>query len=146
MNYILKISAVATMVVSLVACGADAKDKKGKTGELKAKLEKLKKEKSKLDADIRKLEDQIAKADPQAAKQVLKLVSVYTIRTQDFSHYIELQGNHKAISGYINATRGISTCISSSDVDTFYYSIQIRDRAGHWSNIIRTPDLYINCD
>lgn len=60
--------------------------------------------------------------------------------------YIELQGNHKAISGYINATRGISTCITSSDVDTFFYSIQIRDRAGHWSNIIRTPDLYINCD
>lgn len=92
MNNILKISAVAAIVVSLVACGADAKDKKGKTGELKTKLEKLKKEKNKLDADIRKLEDQIAKADPDAAKQVLKLVSVDTIRTQDFSHYIELQG------------------------------------------------------
>ena len=60
--------------------------------------------------------------------------------------YVELQGNHKAISGIIHATRGISTCITSSDVDTFYYSIQIRDRAGHWSNIIRTPDLYINCN
>lgn len=60
--------------------------------------------------------------------------------------FIELQGNHDAISGVIHATRGISTCISSSDVDTFYYSIQIRDRAGNWSNIIRTPDLYISCN
>ncbi len=60
--------------------------------------------------------------------------------------YVDLEGNHKAISGVIHATRGISTCISSADVDTFHYSIQIRDRAGHWSNIIKTPDLFITCD
>ncbi|MBK6731779.1 MAG: hypothetical protein IPG60_12740 [Bacteroidetes bacterium] len=60
--------------------------------------------------------------------------------------FVNLEGNHKAISGVIHATRGISTCISATDVDTFHYSIQIRDRAGNWSNIIETPDLYINCD
>jgi len=76
----------------LASCGAGAKEKKGDTGDMKAKLEKLKKEKNKLDADIRKLEDQIAKADPKAAQQAQKLVSVDTIRIQDFSHYIELQG------------------------------------------------------
>jgi membrane fusion protein, multidrug efflux system len=92
MNNILKISFAAIIAVSLVSCGAGAKDKKGDISDLKAKLEKLKKEKSTLDGDIRKLEDQIVKADPQSAQQVQKLVSVDTLRVQDFSHYIELQG------------------------------------------------------
>ncbi len=76
----------------LASCGAGAKDKKGDAGDLKVKLEKLKKEKSSLDADIRKLEDEIVKADPTAAQQIKKLVSVDTLRIQDFSHFIELQG------------------------------------------------------
>jgi membrane fusion protein, multidrug efflux system len=92
MNNILKISFAAIIAVSLVACGAGAKDKKGDTGDLKAKLEKLKKEKNALDDDIRKLEDQLVKADPTAAAQVQKLVSIDTLRVQDFSHYIDLQG------------------------------------------------------
>jgi membrane fusion protein, multidrug efflux system len=92
MNNILKISFAAIIAVSLVACGAGAKDKKGEAGDIKAKLEKLKKEKNTLDADIRKLEDELAKVDPTAASQVQKLVSVDTLRVQDFFHYIELQG------------------------------------------------------
>jgi membrane fusion protein, multidrug efflux system len=92
MNKILKISFTAIIVVSLVACGAGAKDKKGDAGDLKVKLEKLKKEKNALDDDIRKLEEQLIKADPAAAAQVQKLVSVDTLRVQDFSHYIDLQG------------------------------------------------------
>lgn len=92
MNNILKISFTAIIAVSLVSCGTGAKDKKGDIGDMKVKLEKLKKEKNALDADIRKLEDQIAKADPKAAEQVKKLVSVDTLRVQDFTHYIELQG------------------------------------------------------
>lgn len=92
MNNILKISFAAIFAVTLIACGAGAKDKKGAIGDIKAKLEKLKKEKSTLDADIRKLEEELAKADPSAAKQVAKLVVVDTLRVQDFVHYIELQG------------------------------------------------------
>jgi len=92
MNNIFKISLATLIAVSLAACGGGAKDKKGDTGDMKVKLEKLKKEKSALDADIRKLEDQLAKADPQSAQQTQKLVSVDTLRIQDFSHYIELQG------------------------------------------------------
>ncbi|OSZ80995.1 hypothetical protein CAP36_07095 [Chitinophagaceae bacterium IBVUCB2] len=92
MNNIVKISFAVVIAVTLVACGAGAKDKKGGVGDLKVKLEKLKKEKSSLDADIRKLEDEIVKADPTAAQQVKKLVSADTLRIQDFSHYIELQG------------------------------------------------------
>jgi len=92
MNNILKISLIAAVAVSLVACGAGAKDKKGDVSDLKAKLEKLKNEKNSLDADIRKLEEDIQKADPKAAEQAKKLVSVDTLHVQDFSHYIELQG------------------------------------------------------
>ncbi|MEO7393584.1 MAG: efflux RND transporter periplasmic adaptor subunit [Chitinophagaceae bacterium] len=92
MNNILKISFVVIITATLSACGAGAKEKKGNNGDLKVKLEKLKKEKNDLDADIRQLEDQIAKADPQSASLVQKLVSVDTLRVQDFTHYIELQG------------------------------------------------------
>lgn len=92
MKNIATISFALVVAITLVACGAGAKDKKGGVGDLKVKLEKLKKEKSSLDADIRKLEDEIVKADPTAAQQVKKLVTVDTLRIQDFSHYIELQG------------------------------------------------------
>ncbi len=92
MNNIFKISFAAIIAVSLVACGAGAKDKKGDIGDMKVKLEKLKKEKNEIDADIRKLEDQITKADPKAAQQARKLVSIDTLRIKDFTHFIELQG------------------------------------------------------
>ncbi len=81
-----------TSGIIIAGCGSGAKDKKGDSGDMKVKLEKLKKEKNKLDADIRQLEEQIAKADPTASQQVQKLVSVDTLREQDFTHYIELQG------------------------------------------------------
>jgi RND family efflux transporter MFP subunit len=93
----MKMTATATGIIIataffLASCGAGAKDDKGKAGDLKAKLEKLKKQKNDLDADIRKLEDQIAKADPNSAQQAKKLVSIDTLRIQDFTHFIELQG------------------------------------------------------
>lgn len=85
------VTTVTALSVFMAACGGGAKDEKGNIGDLKVKIEKLKKEKNKLDADLRKLEDELVKADPKSA-QVQKLVSVDTIRIQDFSHYIELQG------------------------------------------------------
>ncbi|MEO7923392.1 MAG: efflux RND transporter periplasmic adaptor subunit [Chitinophagaceae bacterium] len=92
MNNMTKLSLTAIIAVTMAACGAGAKDKKGDLGDMKSKLEKLRKDKNKLDADIRKLEDQIVKADPKAAQQVQKLVSIDTLRISDFTHYIELQG------------------------------------------------------
>jgi len=95
MNYmqnVLKISITVLVALSLVACGSKAaKDKKGELGDMKVKLEKLKKDKSGLDMQIRQLEEQIAKADPSSV-QAQKLVSVDTLRMQDFAHFIELQG------------------------------------------------------
>ena len=92
MNNIARISFTAFILITLVSCGAGAKDEKGKLGDMKSKLEKLKKEKNKLDGDIRELENEIAKADPKASQQVQKLVAVDTLRINDFAHYIELQG------------------------------------------------------
>ena len=90
-NAFKSMTAAAAIALLLASCGGSAKEKKGDINDLKAKIEKLKKEKKKLDTDIKKLEDDLAKADPKSAR-VMKLVSVDTIRIQDFSHYIELQG------------------------------------------------------
>ncbi|MFC0773975.1 efflux RND transporter periplasmic adaptor subunit [Terrimonas alba] len=90
MQKILNITMAATVMLLLVACGSSTKEK-AEIGDLKAKLEKLKKEKSGLDLQIRQVEEQLAKADPSSV-QVQKLVSVDTIRSQDFTHFIELQG------------------------------------------------------
>lgn len=94
MKRIIKAFGIITLsTFLLVSCSnSGGKEKKGAVNDLRVKLEKLKKEKSTLDADIRKLEDDISKVDPTAAQQVKKLVSVDTLRIQDFTHYIELQG------------------------------------------------------
>lgn len=92
MTNVLKYSLIVVMAAAVVACGSGAKEKKGSVNDMRTKLEKLKKEKSNLDADIKKLEEQILKADPKAAASVQKLVSVDTLRVQDFAHYIEIQG------------------------------------------------------
>lgn len=87
------IGLIALAAFILASCGGSgAKDKKGSVNDMRVTLEKLKKDKNKLDADIRKLEGDIAKADPNAAAQVQKLVAIDTVRSGDFNHYIELQG------------------------------------------------------
>ena len=84
---------MAAFVISLIAAcnGNAAKDPKEEIGNLKAKLEKLKKEKNGLDVQIRQVEDQLAKKDPSSA-QSQKLVTIDTVETKDFVHYVELQG------------------------------------------------------
>ena len=91
MQIIFKLILTVAVVVLLAACGSSSREKKSETGNLKVKLEKLKKEKNGLDVQIRQLEEQLAKADPSSV-QTQKLVSVDTIRVQDFNHFIELQG------------------------------------------------------
>lgn len=107
MQKILKISITALIAISMAACGSNAaKDKKAELGDMKVKLEKLKKDKTGLDMQIRQLEEQIAKADPTAASAVKKLVSVDTVRVQDFTHYIDLQGKIDAKNVAYVAPRG----------------------------------------
>jgi len=61
--------------------------------------------------------------------------------------YVESQGNVKAISGTITTYYPITFCINDDDpVDTFYYKIYIRDRAGHISNTDSTALIFLNCN
>src|SRR6185436_10914322 len=82
---------IVMIAIILVSCGGGAKDKKGGLGDLKVKLTKLKKEKTTIETEIKKVKAQIAKLDTNAA-QTQKLVAVDTLRTDTFSHYIEIQG------------------------------------------------------
>jgi membrane fusion protein, multidrug efflux system len=85
-------AAAMVLIVSLAACGAGSKEKKGDLNDKKVELQKLKDQQDKTTADIKKLEEEIAKLDPNAGV-VAKLVTVTPLSVQNFEHYIDLQGN-----------------------------------------------------
>lgn len=103
-NIVTLTMALATVLV-FVACGG-GKEKKTALGDKKVELEKLKKEQSELNTKINKLEDEIAKLDPTAANANAKLVSVATIGTDSFSHFVDLQGKVDAVNVAMVAPRG----------------------------------------
>ena len=70
-------------------------------------LEKKKKEKTTIETEIRQLEEQISIADPTARTQTQKLISIDTVRQQNFSHFIELQGKIEANDIVDVAPRGM---------------------------------------
>lgn len=119
MQQIIKIAAIVTITVGLAACGAGAKDKKGKElDELKTKLEKLKKEKNGLDEQIRQLEAQVDKLDPAAAAAKAKLVSLQTVGADSFSHYVDLQGKIDAENVVYASPRGAGGVVKAVYVNT----------------------------
>lgn len=85
-----------TATLTLASCG----NKGGNDGSLagkKAELEKLKKEQAANDDKIKALEKEIAQLDTSAVKDdVAKLVGTIAITTENFSHYIDLQGRVEA--------------------------------------------------
>lgn len=93
MKRIFQYSIIAGFAVLLVACGGGAKDKKGSLGDKKAELEKLKTEQVSIATKITALEEEIARLDTAAGKtEKAKLIAVVPVVTEDFSHYIDLQG------------------------------------------------------
>jgi membrane fusion protein, multidrug efflux system len=93
MKRIFQYTIIAGFAIVLVACGQGAKEKKGTLGDKKAELEKLKTEQVKLATKIQTLEQEIAKLDTGAGKSdKAKLIAVTPVVTEDFSHYIDLQG------------------------------------------------------
>jgi RND family efflux transporter MFP subunit len=79
---------ILILVVSLTACGD-----KNPLAEKKTQLDKLKKEQLTLTEKIKTLETEVAQLDTTTKKEDLaKLVGITTINTQDFVHYIDLQG------------------------------------------------------
>lgn len=93
MKQIFQYSILALLTIGLASCGGGRKETLGTLGEKKAKLEELKKVVSKTSTEIKTLEEEIAKLDTSAAKQdKAKLIAVAPVTTEDFSHYIDLQG------------------------------------------------------
>jgi RND family efflux transporter MFP subunit len=107
---------ILSAVVVLAACGSSSKEEKAEVSEKKAKLEKLKKEQTDIAAQIKTLEDELAKLDTSASKVLnAKLVSVTPLATQEFKHYIEIQG--KVISDNIS---NISPRLGPGQVKAIY--------------------------
>ncbi len=93
MKRLFQYTIIAGFAVVLVACGQGAKEKKGSLGDKKAQLEKLKTDQVALATKIKTLEEEIAKLDTAAGKtDKAKLIAVTPVVTEDFSHYIDLQG------------------------------------------------------
>jgi membrane fusion protein, multidrug efflux system len=108
MKRILQYTIIAGMAIVLASCGGGRKEKLGTLGEKKAKLEELKKQQSTLATEIQALQDDIAKLDTgSAATGRAKLIAVAAVTTEDFSHYIDLQGKIDAENiSYIAPSNG----------------------------------------
>ena len=82
---------VIVFIVALVSCGSKKEGNQDLTGK-KAALETLTKQRDELNNQINALQTEINKISGGAATEKLKLVEATALATQDFSHYIELQG------------------------------------------------------
>lgn len=104
-NYLL---AGAMAMLLLSSCGNSVKDSNAEINDKKAELEKLKSTKNKTDAEIKKLQDELAKIDTSSASSAkVKLVAVSPVASQDFKHYIDLQGHVDADNiSYISPRMG----------------------------------------
>lgn len=97
-----------TVVLLLSSCGGSKKDNAALLNDKKAALEKLKSDKLKADEQIKKLQDELAKLDTSADNSSkVKLVGVAPVTTQNFKHYIDLQGKIDADNiSYISPRMG----------------------------------------
>lgn len=88
-----KYVSLITVVIFAAACGGTKNNDSKALQEKKVTLEKLKSEQNTIADKIASLEKEIAKLDTSSAKEnTAKLVSITTLATQNFVHYIDLQG------------------------------------------------------
>lgn len=107
------VGVVAIASLLLVSCGS-AVEKKG-IDDKKKQLAELKTQAKKISSSIELLEKEIAKLDTSFhVEQKTKLITVETLKKQDFKHYIEVQGNVDAEENVIalNQQPGIVTSIN----------------------------------
>ncbi len=94
MKKITQISVAIFTIFLVASCGNSKKDDAALINDKKAALEKLKADKTKTDEEIKKLQAELEKLDPNSADNAkTKLVAVSAVTTQDFKHYIDLQGH-----------------------------------------------------
>lgn len=81
---------IAVSLIAFASCGGK---KTGNTlADKKAKLEQLKKQQEDITKQVASLQAEIIKLDPSANPEKAKLVAVKKLSTEDFQHYINLQG------------------------------------------------------
>lgn len=82
---------VIVIIAALVSCGGKQESNQDLAGK-KATLETLTKQRDALNNQINALQTEINQLSGGAIAEKMKLVEATTLATQDFSHYIELQG------------------------------------------------------
>jgi RND family efflux transporter MFP subunit len=92
MKSLINIPLFTISIMLFVACGESKKENDAQLTEKKEQLASLQKQQEKLSADILKLVEEIETLDPASVNKVTKLVSIDTISSLNFTHYIELQG------------------------------------------------------
>jgi RND family efflux transporter MFP subunit len=102
----MKKSLIISMLFVLAACSGTQQENKDVTAK-KAELEKLTKDRDALSEKITALESEILKLGGSSAPEKVKLVEVTALATQDFAHYIELQGKITTEQIYYVTPRGM---------------------------------------
>ena len=94
MKKIINLSLIVFFTAVVSSCGDSGKKKSESLSDKKAELQKLKTEKDNMDEKIMALQKDIAKQDTSAAVMAKpKLVALTPIKTEDFKHYLDLQGS-----------------------------------------------------
>lgn len=94
MKKITQISIAVFTILLIASCSDSKKDNAALINDKKAAIEKLKAERNKADNEIQKLQAELEKLDSNSANaSKVKLVGIATVTTQDFKHYINLQGH-----------------------------------------------------
>ena len=108
MKKITQISIAVFTTFLIASCGNSKKDDVAGINDKKTALEKLKADRTKADAEIKKLQADLEKLDSNTANLAkIKLVGTATVTTQDFKHYIDLQGKVDAENiSYISPRMG----------------------------------------
>ena len=99
---------LAALLFLATGCSNSVKDTNASINDKKAELEKLKSARTKTEEDIKKVQEELAKIDTASTNTAkVKLVAVSTVNTQNFQHFIDLQGKVDADNiSYISPRMG----------------------------------------
>jgi membrane fusion protein, multidrug efflux system len=94
MKKIINLLLIVLFTAIVSSCGDSSKKKDETLSDKKAELQKLTAQKEKLDEQITSLQKDIAKLDTSASVAAKpKLVALTPVKTEDFKHYLDLQGS-----------------------------------------------------
>ncbi|MEY2836372.1 MAG: hypothetical protein RLZZ557_2034 [Bacteroidota bacterium] len=102
----MKKSLIISMLFLLAACSGNKQENKDIAAK-KAELSQLTKERDALSDKITALEGEILKLGGTTTEEKIKLVEITALATQDFAHYIELQGKITTEQVYYVTPRGM---------------------------------------